>query len=161
MKKNLIYTPSCIANYFIENIEDVSNLKLNKLIYLAFGIAYGYYNRLLVKEPIQAWRLGPVIPSIYHEFKRYGYGKIKKLSYIDNPLTDERSYPMIEEDDKEAIDSLETVKKEYGYMSASELIDYTHEIGGPWYSVYQDGDFNIEITPKMIKEYFKKEVIVW
>ena len=79
------YIASSIANYFISNKNlDVDNLKLNKLVYISYGFALACFKEELelFKEPIQAWRLGPVIPSIYHEFKRYGYNSTKKKYLI-------------------------------------------------------------------------------
>ncbi len=158
-KENKYYTPAHLANYFIDNLDYVDNIRLNKFVYLAFGVAYAYYNRILFKEPIQAWRLGPVIPSIYHEFKKYSYGKIKELSYIHNPVKDKLIYPMIDEDDEEAFETLKVIKEEYGDMPTGELIDRTHDTGTPWDKFYEEGKINIEIDAEVIKEYFKKEVL--
>ena len=154
------YTPTHLANYFIENLDYVDNIRLNKFVYLAFGIAYAYYNRILFKEPIQAWRLGPVIPSIYHEFKKYGYGKITESSYIHNPVKDKMTKPVVEKNDEQAIATLQVVKEEYSSMSTRELIDRIHDTGTPWKQFYKEGKTNIEIDIKTIKQYFKKEILV-
>ena len=105
-------------------------------------------------------RLGPVIPSIYHEFKKYGYGKITERSYIHNPVKDKMIPPVVEEDDEQAITTLQVVKEEYNNMSTRELIDRIHDTGTPWKQFYKEGETNVEIDPKIIKKYFKKEILV-
>ena len=77
-----IYSASCIANYFIENTKSIDNLRLNKFVYIAYGLALVYKERELFKDRIEAWEYGPVIPAIYHEFKKYKDKKIIEQSYI-------------------------------------------------------------------------------
>ena len=50
-------------------INDVTNLKVIKLAYLCQGWALGAYGRPIFFEPVEAWRYGPVIPSIYNNYK--------------------------------------------------------------------------------------------
>ena len=113
------YIASSIANYFISNKNlDVDNLKLNKLVYISYGFALACFKEELelFKEPIQAWRLGPVIPSIYHEFKRYGYNSIKNLSYFYDPMQEKKIFFSIDEDDTKTKEVLEAVKNNYGNL---------------------------------------------
>ena len=78
-----IYSASCIANYFIENTKSIDNLRLNKFVYIAYGLALVYKERELFKDRIEAWEYGPVIPAIYHEFRsNISAKKITEQSYI-------------------------------------------------------------------------------
>lgn len=54
----------------------MSLLKLIKLVYLAYGWSIALDYRLF-DEPIVAWKHGPVIRSLYHEFKHFGAAPIK------------------------------------------------------------------------------------
>ena len=150
------YIVPCISNYFIKNLDSVDNLRLNKLAYISYGIAKASFNRELFHEPIQAWNLGPVIPSIYHEFKRFGYQDIKEYSFIYDPITQTKTNPEIDSDDSETIEVLELVKNYYGKMDINELIGRTHNEDTPWRQCYVEGKYNIEIDPNKIKEYYDK-----
>ncbi len=64
-----------IAEYLIRFFEKhesaVTNLKLQKLIYYAQGIALGNYTEKLFGENILAWEHGPVVKEIYDKYKVY------------------------------------------------------------------------------------------
>src|SRR5256885_15287234 len=72
-----------IANYFIQRGIDsnksVTPMKLQKLIYFAHGWYWAIKNEPLIDESVEAWKYGPVIPSVYHAFKHYGTDSIKSL----------------------------------------------------------------------------------
>ncbi len=62
-----------IARWFIawaENVDaEVSNLKLQKLLYYAQGHRLGATGEPLFSDPIQAWAHGPVVAEVYHAYK--------------------------------------------------------------------------------------------
>ena len=72
---------SALANFFIEkskkeNIE-ISNLKLQKLMFIGYGWVLALIDKDLTDgEGFQAWQHGPVLPSVYHEMKRFGNNNI-------------------------------------------------------------------------------------
>jgi len=47
-------------------------MQLIKLVYIAHGWTLGLYNQPLIGKQVEAWTYGPVIPSVYHDFKHYG-----------------------------------------------------------------------------------------
>jgi len=65
-----------IANWFLDRSKSdgkpVDPMKLQKLIYFAHGWHLGLIRHPLVDELFEAWEYGPVVPSIYHEFKMFG-----------------------------------------------------------------------------------------
>ena len=73
---------SQVANHilrkFFEGNMEITPLKLQNIIY----IVYGYYliitKKRLFDEPILAWDLGPVVPSIYYFYK----GKSNKICAV-------------------------------------------------------------------------------
>ncbi len=69
-----------IARWFIawaENVDaEVSNLKLQKLLYYAQGHRLGATGEPLFSDPIQAWAHGPVVAEVYHAYKDYGKNPI-------------------------------------------------------------------------------------
>ena len=165
--KEVEYTPSHIANYFLacasdEKI-DITPLKLMKLVYFA----YAWYLHLtdgeeLFSEEIQAWKHGPVIPSLYHEFKHFGlYGNIKNTyaTYID--LDNERNLtlqrPTIEANILESDDNLNSgicgVWFHYKNKTGDELESISHHKDSVWTEYYQAGK-NVQLTndPEKLKK---------
>ncbi|WP_053983440.1 Panacea domain-containing protein [Niameybacter massiliensis] len=62
-----------VINYCID-IQDVnliSNLKLQKIMYYIQAAFLVETGDLAFNEKISAWRYGPVVEMVYHEFKRY------------------------------------------------------------------------------------------
>ncbi|MGM0456804.1 MAG: Panacea domain-containing protein, partial [Cyanobacteriota bacterium] len=66
------------AHYFIikayeDGVEaDITNMKVQKLLYYAQSLHLALYDEPLFNEVIQAWRYGPVCPPayrFYHEFE--------------------------------------------------------------------------------------------
>lgn len=157
-QKQTPYTATHIANYFIANLSYVDNIRLNKLAYISYGYYSAFYDDgELFYEIIQAWKLGPVIPSIYHDFKHYGNAQIKHLSYFFySSDDDQKTIPIVDKSDDKTKKILDAVIGVYGNMSASDLINRTHKEGTPWQQAYKENAFDIEIDKMKIKEYYKK-----
>ena len=78
------YNAFACANYILDKFQqyhiNCTNLELAKCLYVAYGMYLSLYNERLFDEPIQAWRLGPVVPSVYREFKNCGLTPIGRNS---------------------------------------------------------------------------------
>jgi len=117
-----------VANYFIKkglaDGKEVSPMKLQKLVYFAHGWHLALYDEPLIDEAIQAWQYGPVVPSIYHEFKLAGNGPIKE------PASEFFWEKSTVSNDKEKF--LDAIWNLYGDLTAIQLSNLTHEAGTPW-----------------------------
>ncbi len=111
------YKAMDIAKYFINELHP-EPLKLQKLLYFAQGFSYAFYDKELFNDDFEAWVHGPVIPSIYHEYKSYEYNPID-LNYN------------LKEFSNDVIDLLEYVKKNYAKYDAKYLEERTHK-EEPW-----------------------------
>ena len=139
-----------VALFFIDlfnkdNKYIITNLKLNKLLYFAQGWYLSKYNEPLFEEQIEAWNLGPVVPSVYQVYKPFGRNHIM----IDR---DEDSF----DESKVSIEQLELlidVYNNYSGYSANELVDMTHVKNSPWDKVYVKNEKKV-ISNDLIKEYF-------
>ncbi|MBS0351571.1 MAG: SocA family protein [Proteobacteria bacterium] len=140
------YPAASVANFFIDKSsnegEPITLMKLSKLVYIAHGWSLALLNRPLIKEPIEAWKFGPVIESLYHEFKRFGNTNINMFAIADN----------IEEEEIVAL--LNKVWSGYKKYSAYELSNWTHIKDSPWDQVYSPKKKNQVIDNETIKEYF-------
>ncbi len=56
--------------------DNVSNLKLQKLLYYSQGFHLALFNRPLFEEDILAWEHGPVVREVYRRYSRFGSGAI-------------------------------------------------------------------------------------
>src|ERR1700689_5397887 len=83
--KTVPYPASAIANELIKlslqkTNSGLSPMKVQKLVYFA----HGWYlaltgGRPMINEPVEAWKFGPVVPSLYYELKKYGETPITDL----------------------------------------------------------------------------------
>jgi len=128
-----MFSAKSIANYFLDlaaaSGQSITPMKLQKLVYYAQGWYAGYTQRPLINEAVEAWQYGPVIPSLYHEFKRFGSGNISIKAFEYDALgVREAATPA----DTEIRTFLNNVFKSYGKFSGVELSEMTHASGTPW-----------------------------
>jgi uncharacterized phage-associated protein len=142
------YPALTIANWFIAwaeaEGEELSNLKLQKLLYYAQGHHLEQRRVPLFSDPIQAWSHGPVVPQVYHQFKSSGSSSIE-LSPSD-PFTWDEVDPVTSE-------FLSKVWNTYGGFSAGRLRNMTHE-EPPWKAHWRDDERHTRIPVEEIEEYF-------
>ncbi len=154
-------TPSNIANFFLEKGEEegmaITQLKLMKLSYLAYGWVLATLNKRLFDEEIEAWKYGPVIPSLYHEFKHFKYNPVSSKSITFDFDEGTILVPEIDKSDKSSV-IIEKVWDVYKHLSAKALVAKTHEQDSPWSAHYDENEFGKIIPDNDIKEYFKKKI---
>lgn len=140
-------TAAAAANYLLyimgDAFDDLTNMKINKLLYFAQGHYLKKYGVPLFDDPIEAWDHGPVVPEVYHAYKGYGDRPIQ--GYDGN---------MILAVTPEAEDILYQVARKYGRYTAGALRNMTHVVGSPWDRVYQGGHSHTEIPLAVIRDYF-------
>ncbi len=134
-----------VAEYFlVSNDEEgrdlISNLKLQKLVYYAQGVYLALYNTPLFNDPIEAWTHGPVVPDLYHEYKKFGDQAIDGPANID--------YTKYSQQERDVLDDVYSC---FGQFSAWKLRDMTHE-ERPWKDTYNNGGGVIPLAT--MKEYF-------
>ena len=74
-----------VANFFItvglmNEGTEMTNARINKLLYFAQGWHLAKTGEPLFNDNIEAWDYGPVVHSVYSEFKRYGKNIITEPS---------------------------------------------------------------------------------
>ena len=128
-----------VANYIIDYWSDkfeITNLKLNKLVYYSQVESLRKYNRPLFDDIVEAWQYGPVEPVVYHTCSSYGRNCITKSS--DLAILDGTSQKLIDS----GMDKL-------GMLTAFDLFTLSHKPDGAWESVYSPNRDN-PITPEAI-----------
>lgn len=141
-------TTKDVANFFIDtvkhSVDTMTNMKINKLMFFAQGWSLALLNRPLFNEAIQAWKFGPVVPSVYQAFKYCGKNNIE--------ITDEDYLSNVFKSDE--FELLINVFAEYSKYSTSRLVALTHMPNTPWSIAYESGKNNI-IPNESIQAYFK------
>lgn len=132
---------------------EITNLKIQKLLYFAHGMMLSIYERPLVNEKFQAWKYGPVVVSLYHALKLFGSSPIP-LSSVFVEYWEE-----IPASDSDALGVMDSVLDQLGGSTGGSLIDFSHDENGPWNAVYYDQSKNIEIEDMAIKDYFNTIVV--
>jgi len=116
------YKPAHVANFFIDKANDegdlITQMKLMKLVYIGFGWVKALLDRDLFPDEIEAWRHGPVIPALYHEFKHFGSRPITGHAIEFDLDSMETQIPRIENDDEKIKLILEKVWNIYKRFSA-------------------------------------------
>jgi uncharacterized phage-associated protein len=170
------FSPAAIANYFLDKGEDsntpLSSMKLQKLMYYAQGWSLAITDEPLFNEQIEAWQWGPVIRSVYHQFKEFGNSPITKRAKIlqarrvDGHLNLRYVTPTIEKE-CDAPEKLARTKvllnkiwDVYNKYSPIQLSNLTHEEGAPWDQIVKRYNGNppkgTDIPQSIIKRYFKR-----
>lgn len=115
-----------VADFFIIKVDreagdDITHLKLQKLIYYAQAWHLAMQGRPLFGNRIEAWAHGPVCREVYSRFRHYSW----------NPIPAGAAPSHLEELDEGIRDFLEEVWEVYGQYSAAKLEHMTHE-EAPW-----------------------------
>lgn len=133
-------------------------MKLLKLVYIAYGWSLAVLNDRFFDEPIYAWPHGPVIRSLYDEFKHFRKSPIEgRAVEIDFDSWTE-STPRVSNDDEETLVVLDKVWELYSPFSAWSLRNKTHEPNSPWSQVYQANVRDIEIPDDLIQQHFEERI---
>ena len=98
--------------------ELLTNLKLQKLLYYQQGFHLAFFGTPLFEEPVESWMYGPVVPSVYDEYSKYGSASL--------PVT---TQAITLTDDEEKL--FNEVFDAYREFSAIGLMNKTHS-ERPW-----------------------------
>lgn len=150
-----MYDAMLVAKHIIDYSNShncgISNLKLQKVLYFVQA-------EFLVSKPdhspcfsdaIEAWDFGPVVPSVYHQYKVYGRASIP--SNKTRRIFGYRREQEISAEDQRLINNMVDRLKDY---SASALVSVTHA-QTPWKNAYIHG-CNNPISNQSIRDFFEE-----
>ena len=115
-----------LANAFVDGYaksDYLTNMKLNKLVYFAYA-RYLIKGEVLFSEPIQAWKFGPVIPDVYHAYKKYGRNQITQ--------------PMSKKISDESCKIADEIWQDFGKLTDWDLMELIHQKDSAWSKSYTD-----------------------
>jgi uncharacterized phage-associated protein len=127
---------------------EITNLKLQKLMYYAQAWNLVFTGSPLFLESVEAWVHGPVVPSIFRRFRDYGWSPID--CHVE-PVEDGATRTHIT-----------AVLDAYGKFSATQLERITHR-ESPWIDARQglepDMPSRNVITHSSMRDYYSKRVV--
>lgn len=176
MENNNTYKSKQVFNYFFEQAKaeglTLTPMKAIKLVYFAHAWTLAFTDKPLLDEPIQAWKYGAVVPSLYDDLKLYGAGEIKypivenQKNYILPLILDK--YDQIPKSKHICGDGITQLEKEiissvwdsYKGMSALQLSNIIHQPGTPWTLTWGNGccGRNAVIPNDLIKKHYKQKI---
>lgn len=147
-----------IINYSIRQNNEVSNLKLQKLLYYVQAAFLVDKDKRCFKEPIIAWEYGPVVEDVYKAYKSYGRG------LITDPQEDTKCLTFDSKIMKIVYQEIEKIEKE-DRLIINNVVDAYADVTNPFVLVkkthtespWKDTDINKEITIEKIRDYYNKE----
>lgn len=139
-------SPEAVANEFLalarRDGRALTNMKLQKLVYIAHGYTLAILDEPLIARSPQAWQYGPVFPSLYRELREFGSGEVTGELEASDRVTDDVQ--------KEVIVG---VWDAYGGRTGVQLSALTHKPGSPWAKHY-NGERSVAIPDEVIKEHY-------
>lgn len=138
-----------VANRFLELAEQAGDtltpMQLLKLVYIAHGWMLGLNGRPLIRDEVQAWQYGPVIPRLYNAVRDFRSNPIVgRIGAPDEVLT-------AAEDD-----IVRQTYNVYGKYSGPALSRITHASGTPWSLTYRPGAFGVVMSNDLIEDHYQR-----
>ncbi len=157
------YDPSAVANFFLhkDRFTSLTQLKLHKILYFAHGWYLGLTGKPLLTEKFSAWRFGPVIPNLYHEFREFGADPICRLAFPTGlGLRRKPKGLQVDVSDDYERAFLERVWVVYGEYTAAQLVHLTHAADQPWAITREKNpnDPTASISNDLIRKKFKERI---
>jgi uncharacterized phage-associated protein len=146
------YNSVTVANYFIEKAAQqgrrLTPMQIIKLAYIAHGFSLAMLRRRLLKESVEAWRYGPVVPSLYRSLKKFG------SSGVDEALAPAFFGLRTEQLDPVDQQLLDAVFAKYGNLTGVQLSYLTHRRGTPWAESYSPNELGTPIDDALIRTHY-------
>ena len=168
-----------VANHFLELAESeggITPLKMQKLVYFAHGWHLAFRGTPLIEDEFQAWEYGPVVPTLYHEFKKWGRNNIGEHArtwertgshdaddvriYPRHPSLDDYRTRSAEIDISFVKSLLQKTWLTYKGFSGVEMSRLTHVKDGPWAESRKNnpGLRSVGIPNSDMEKHFKKKL---
>lgn len=135
----MTFSPVNISNNILKRAFDddvsVSPMKLQKLLYFVASDYAKLAGKPLLNEKFLAWDYGPVVRSVYDEFRSFGAAPIR--AYAKDATGKSM---MIKESKDEALkQSIDRIWDHAKDLTALRLSRITHAEGSAWYKTFKQG----------------------
>lgn len=141
-----------VAQYILEGCHKkhdgaVTPMQLIKMVYIAHGYMLGKNGEPLLDEPIEAWRYGPVVRSVYEAVRKYQSLPVEQVS---------GSQRWKEDFSNKEQDVMNKVVEVYGGVDGITLSAATHKPNTPWSKTWEQNGRNSLISNDLIENFYRK-----
>ena len=146
-----LYNSVAMARYIIayanENRYMINMTKLQKLLYITYGVYMAVKDERLINEHPQAWPYGPVFPTTRNKLLKKDFTTIKLTDADLKEIADNPDMPSL----------MKLVFSSYGSKTAAFLSEWSHKPGSPWDKTVNQDSFKWgdRIPDELIQSYFK------
>lgn len=123
----------------------LSNLELQKVLYVAQMYHLGRTGSPLISEEFEAWDYGPVVPDVYARAKGFGRSAVPNVFHWVPPVVEGTP----------EMGTLRTIAESTKNFTPGQLVDITHWVGGAWAKVYRPNQKGIKIPNEMILDEYR------
>ncbi len=132
-----VYKPAWVANTFLvrandDGIIDVDPLKIQKLVYNFHGWHLATTGKPAIGEKFEPWPKGPVLSSLYHQFKQHRWNRITTYAVDVDSTTGEEKSLVVSPSDENFQKIFNLVWQRYKGLSGVQLSALTHAANTPW-----------------------------
>jgi uncharacterized phage-associated protein len=155
-----------VANLFLDLADEsertIDPLTMQKLVYFGEGWHLALLDSSLVVEQFEAWKRGPVVPTLYHALKGYGASPIRDRLVtieVDIPRQSIRTVEAQRPTEGGSCDLVKEVWRVYQRYSGGQLVAFTHQRGSPWEVTWREanGAPDARIPKERIRDWFRAE----
>lgn len=140
----MVVSVNAAAEYICKKSDwNITQLALQKILYLAHMVHLGRYKQPLVSGKFEAWDYGPVHPSLYQKVKAFGSKPIPQVFWSKEPV--EGTFKEVLDD---ACDNLL-------HLTPGQLVQNTHWQKGAWATHYVPSARNVVIQESSIIDEYK------
>ena len=126
----------------------LTNLQLQKLLYMSQMAYYGLHNDRLTDLNFEAWEYGPVAPRVYRQVRMFGASPIRDVFTEALPFASGSA----------RLEVLQDVCRDLLPFPPGDLVEITHWGGGAWAKYYEPGVKGIRIPDHALAEEFAARV---
>ena len=152
-----------VADYMLATAKldhglNLDQLQLNKQLYITNGFVLQRQDEPAFYNPIEAWKYGPVIRTVWETYQGWGRTPIGMLDMCRTSLDNRdaavgRRTELLEIIGAKVAGVVGGVLEQYGQCTGGELVDMTHRKGTPWSKAYRPGHNNIIPTESIANFY--------
>ncbi|GBR56461.1 hypothetical protein GCM10007872_20200 [Gluconobacter sphaericus NBRC 12467] len=122
----------------------ISNLALQKSIYIADMVHMGRHGTPITSEKFEAWDYGPVLPSVYGRARIFGNSPVEDI------------FPDVGRLEGEALSVVREVAAFVSKFTPGQLVNMTHSPEGAWAKYYKPGYMHLFIPKEAEADEFRR-----
>lgn len=119
----------------------ITSMKLQKLMYYVCRDYVIETGDMPISEQFEVWQYGPVLPSVYGEFRAFGAKPITEYAKDASG----RSYKVDESESPILSRIIDVVWAKYKKMTGPQLSEMTHQPGSGWYTAFMEAHEKITL----------------